>query len=115
MDCHIAPYENTRYTGDRMFAAAVEAGLRDKSAIHGVFDMGKWIHSQFEEQFMACEHSACADIMHVTEYLTDAGRVIAGQEKAVGWGVEGKHRMLAGESMKRSWASSTSTNVTRSA
>ena len=97
VDCHIAPYENTRYTGERMFAAALEAGLGDKSKIHGVFDMGKWIHRQFEEQFFAYERSACADIMHVTEYLTDAGRVIVGQEKAVGWGMERKRRMLAGE------------------
>lgn len=97
VDCHIAPYENTRYTGERMFAAAAEAGLGDKSRIHGVFDMGKWIHSQFEEQFFAYDRSACADIMHVTEYLTDAGRVVVGQEKAEAWGMERKRRMLAGE------------------
>jgi len=97
VDCHIAPYDNTRYTGERMFAAAIEAGLRDKSKIHGVFDMGKWIHTQFEEQFCAYERSACADIMHVAEYLTDAGRTIVGQEKAKGWGMERKRRMLAGE------------------
>ena len=97
VDCHIAPYENTRFTGERMLASAVEAGLGDKSSIHGVFDMGKWIHSQFEEQFGIYEHSACADIMHVTEYLIDAGRVIAGQANAMGWGMERKRRMLAGE------------------
>jgi hypothetical protein len=97
VDCHIAPYENTRYTGERMFAAAAEAGLGDKSRIHGVFDMGKWIHSQFEEQFLAYERSACADIMHVTEYLTDAGRALVGEPAAVGWGMERKRRMLAGE------------------
>jgi hypothetical protein len=97
VDCHIAPYENTRYTGERMFAAAAEAGLGDTSKIHGVFDMGKWIHPQFEEQFFAYERSACADIVHVTEYLTDAGRVIVGQEKAEAWGMERKRRMLAGD------------------
>lgn len=97
VDCHIAPYDNTRYTGERMFAAAAEAGLSDTSKIHGVFDMGKWIHSQFEEQFFAYERSACADIVHVTEYLTDAGRVIVGQEKAEAWGMERKRRMLAGD------------------
>ncbi len=97
VDCHIAPYEDTRYTGERMFAAAAEAGLGDKSQIHGVFDMGKWIHTQFEEQFFAYERSACADIMHVVQYLIDAGRVIAGPDKAVGWGMERKHRMLAGQ------------------
>jgi len=97
VDCHIAPYENTRYTGERMFAATAEAGLGDKSKIHGVFDMGKWIHSQFEEQFSAYERSACADIMHVAGYLIDAGRGIAGQDEAVGWGMERKRHMLAGE------------------
>ena len=80
-----------------MFAAAAEAGLADKSHIHGVFDMGKWIHSQFEEQFVAYEHTACADIMHVAEYLIDAGRVLVGEDKAVAWGMEHKRRMLAGE------------------
>lgn len=100
VDCHIAPYDNTRYTGERMFAAAAEAGLGDKSQIHGVFDMGKWIHSQFEEQFFAYERSACADIVHVTEYLTDAGRVIVGQDEAKGWGMERKRRMLDGEHEK---------------
>lgn len=80
-----------------MFAAAVEAGLGDKSRIHGVFDMGNWIHSQFEEQFGAYEHSACADIMHVAQYLIDAGRVLEGEEKAKPWGMEHKRRMLAGE------------------
>jgi hypothetical protein len=97
VDCHIAPYETPRYTGERMFIAAVEAGLRDKTNIHGVFDMGKWIHTQFEQQFLAYERSACADIMHVAEYLIDAGRVIVGPDKAVGWGMERKRRMLAGE------------------
>jgi hypothetical protein len=97
VDCHIAPYEKPEYTGARMFAAAVLAGLGDKSQIHGVFDMGKWIHSQFEVQFFAYNHSACADIMHVAEYLTDAGRVIEGEEKAKPWGMEHKRRMLAGE------------------
>ena len=97
VDCHIAPFENPSYSGERMFAAAAEAGLGDKSNIHGVFDMGKWIHTQFEEQFFAYEHSACADIMHVAEYLVDAGRNIVGPEKAKDWGMERKRRMLAGE------------------
>jgi hypothetical protein len=97
VDCHIAPYESTHFTGERMFTTAAEAGLGDKSKIHGVFDMGKWIHSQFEQQFFAYERSACADIMHVAEYLTDAGRVVVGQEHAKGWGMERKRKMLAGQ------------------
>ena len=97
VDCHIAPYDKPEYTGTRMFAAAAEAGLADKSRIHGVFDMGKWIHTQFEEQFCAYDHSACADIAHVAEYLIDAGRVVVGEPTATPWGMEHKRRMLAGE------------------
>jgi len=46
VDCHIAPYDNPAFTGARMFAAALEAGLTETSRIHGVFDMGKWIHAR---------------------------------------------------------------------
>jgi len=94
VDIHIAPYEDTAYTGERMVAAASEAGLRDHSRIHGVFDMGGWIHTQFEQQFDTYERSACADIMHVADYLIDAGRVIAGADGALGWGMMQKRRLL---------------------
>jgi hypothetical protein len=97
VDCPIAPYENTAYTGERMMTAASEAGLRDHSRIHGVFDMGSWIHTQFEEQFDTYERSACADLMHVADYLIDAGRMIAGAEGAVGWGMMQKRRLLDGQ------------------
>lgn len=97
VDCHIAPYDQPAFTGARMFAAALEAGLTERSRIHGVFDMGKWIHTQFEEQFGAYEHSACADIVHVAEYLVEAGGVLVGEDKALPWGMEHKRRMLAGE------------------
>jgi len=96
VDIHIAPYEDTAYTGERMVAAASEAGLRDHSRIHGVFDMGSWIRAQFETQFDTYERSACADIMHVTDYLIDAGRIIAGSDGAVGWGMMQKRRLLDG-------------------
>jgi hypothetical protein len=97
VDCHIAPYEKPEYTGARMFAAAALAGLGDTSRIHGVFDMGNWVHTQFESEFFAYEHTACADIMHVAEYLVDAGRVLVGEQEALAWGMEHKRRMLAGE------------------
>lgn len=96
VDIHIAPYEDTAYTGERMLAAACEAGLRDHSRIHGVFDMGSWIRTQFETQFDTYDRSACADIMHVADYLIDAGRVIAGTDGAVGWGMMQKRRLLDG-------------------
>lgn len=97
VDLHIAPYQDTAYTGERMLAVATEAGLRDHSHIHGVFDMGSWIHTQFEAQFDTYEHSACADIMHVADYLVDAGRVIAGGDGAGGWGMMQKRRLLDGQ------------------
>ena len=97
VDCHIAPYQHTEVTGERMLAAAAEAGLRDDTQIHGVFDMGKWIHTQFEEQFSAYSRSALADIIHVTEYLSNAGKVIDGKEKAAAWGQARKQRLLSGD------------------
>jgi hypothetical protein len=97
VDIHIAPYEDTAYTGERMVAAAAEAGLRDQSRIHGVFDMGSWIHTQFETQFDTYEKSACADIAHVADYLIDAGRVINGADGAAGWGMMQKRRLLDGQ------------------
>lgn len=97
VDLHIAPYDDVAYTGERMRAAAAAAGLRDHSHIHGVFDMGRWIHPQFEQQFDSYERSACADIMHVADYLIDAGRVVAGVDGAVGWGMMQKRRLLDGK------------------
>jgi hypothetical protein len=97
VDLHIAPYDDVAYTGERMRAAAAAAGLRDHSHIHGVFDMGRWIHPQFEQQFDSYERSACADIMHVTDYLIDAGRVVAGVDGAIGWGMMQKRRLLDGQ------------------
>jgi hypothetical protein len=97
VDCHIAPYDSTGYTGERMFSAAVEAGLTDTTKLHGVFDMGKWIHSQFEEQFFSYDTTACADIIHVTQYLIDAGRSIVGPDKALEWGMERKRKLVAGQ------------------
>lgn len=80
-----------------LFWAALEAGLSERCRIHGVFDMGKWIHSQFEEVFCAYEHTACADIMHVAEYLVEAGQVLVGEDKKLAWAMEHKRRLLAGE------------------
>jgi len=97
VDCHIAPYNHSEFTGERMLAAAAQAGLGDDTKIHGVFDMGSWISSQFQEQFASYPHSACADICHVTHYLTDAGREIVGEQQAARFGMEHKQHMLAGD------------------
>ena len=98
VDLHIAPHKQTEYTGERMLCTAAEAGLADNTAIHGVFDMGKWIHTQFNEQFHAHKRTLTADISHVTEYLTDAARVIVGSDGAASWGKARKHLLLDGDS-----------------
>jgi hypothetical protein len=96
VDAHIAPYDHPEFSGERMLAAAARAGLGDTSRVHGVFDMGRWIHSQFEEQFAPFPHTACADISHVTQYLTAAGRELQ-PAQAVAFGMEHKRRLLEGE------------------
>jgi hypothetical protein len=96
VDAHIAPYDHTEFTGERMLAAAARAGLGDQTRIHGVFDMGRWIHSQFEEQFAPFPRTACADISHVAAYLIDAGRQLA-PARPVAFGMEHKRRLLDGE------------------
>ena len=96
VDAHIAPYNHTEFSGERMLAAAARAGLGDQTRIHGVFDMGRWIHSQFEEQFEPYPRTACADISHVTAYLTDAGRELVPAHPVV-FGMEHKRRLLDGE------------------
>ena len=58
--------------------------------------MGRWIHTQFEEQFGVQDHSAVADIIHVTEYLYSAGKNIAGKEGAKDWAMLRKERLLEG-------------------
>lgn len=97
VDGHIAPYNHPEFTGERMLAAAAQAGLGDGTHIHGVFDMGRWIHSQFEEQFHDHDRSACADICHVTGYLCEAGRELVGEERAASLGMECKRRLLEGD------------------
>src|SRR5487761_2787750 len=97
VDCHIAPYGHTEFSGERMLAAAAQAGLGDGTKIHGVFDMGSWIHPQFEEQFEPYDRTACADICHVTKYLTDAGRELVGEERAAAFGMENKRNLLDGK------------------
>ncbi len=97
VDCHIAPLEQPAYSGERMYATALLAGLGDETHIHGVFDMGTWIRTQFEEQFAAYPRSAVADIYHVAEYLCAAGKNMAGEQGAEAWGKERKHWLLLGE------------------
>jgi hypothetical protein len=97
VDLHIAPHGQPEVSGERMLAAAAEAGLRDNTAIHSVSDMGVWIVGQLEQQFVGYELSALADIIHVTEYLTDAGRVMVGEEGAKAYGRRLKQLLILGK------------------
>jgi len=72
--------------------------LRDNTKIHGVFDMGQWIHGQFEDQFQEHSHSAVADVCHVTEYIAAAGKVILDSERAFAWALERKEMLLVRQS-----------------
>jgi hypothetical protein len=76
VDLHVAPLNQPEVSGARMYAAALSAGLGDNTRVHGVFDMGTWIRTQFHEQFPKDKHSACADIFHVDEYLAGAAQTL---------------------------------------
>jgi hypothetical protein len=96
VDLNIAPLGHPELTGERMLSIAMEAGVRDNTFVHGVFDMGNWPCPQFEEQFSEHKHLATADIVHVAEYLCQAGKNIVGLEKAKAWGMEKKDLLLQG-------------------
>lgn len=76
LDLHLAPHDQTEVSGERMYAAALLAGLGDNTRVHGVFDMGTWIRNQFQAQFPDAQHSACCDIFHVDEYLGEAAKAL---------------------------------------
>lgn len=76
VDLHIAPHDHPEVSGQRMYAAALEAGLGDNTRVHGVFDMGLWIASQFAEQFPGAQNTAAADFYHTVEYLGGAAQVL---------------------------------------
>ena len=76
VDLHIAPHDQPEVSGERMYTAALCAGLGDDTRVHGVFDMGTWIRTQFQEQFPEAQHSACCDIYHVDEYLGAAAEAL---------------------------------------
>ena len=76
VDLHVAPLNQPEVTGERMYACALLAGLGDNTRVHGVFDMGTWIRTQFQAQFSEAQHSACCDIYHVYEYLADAASAL---------------------------------------
>jgi len=96
-DLHIDPLNHPEVTGQRIFCSAVLAGLRDNTAIHGVFDMGSWPRTQFDEQFADFRHSSAADLFHVTEYLASAGKVLLDSERGIAWAMQRKNMLLEGK------------------
>lgn len=75
VDVHIAPHKHPEVTGDRMYCAALEAGMGDNTHVHGTFDMAQWQVLQFEEQFGAQPtRSLCADFFHAVEYIAGAAK-----------------------------------------
>src|SRR5690606_35946236 len=47
VDVHVAPHKHPEYTGDRMYCAALEAGMGGNTHVHGTFDMAQWQVLQF--------------------------------------------------------------------
>ena len=82
-DVHIAPHNHPEVSGERMYAAALEAGMGDQTHVHCTCDMAAWQRKQFEEQFSAQPNrSLCADFYHALEYVAQAGRcLLADQEQ----------------------------------
>ena len=75
VDVHVAPHGHPEFTGDRMYCAALEAGMGDATHVHGTFDMAQWQVTQFEEQFGAQPtYSVCADFFHTMEYIAGAAK-----------------------------------------
>jgi hypothetical protein len=76
VDIHMAPLDHPEISGARMWAVARMAGMGTRTQMYGVFDMGTWIHTQFEAQFSTNPWQIRVDWCHVTEYLWDASKVL---------------------------------------
>jgi hypothetical protein len=89
VDVHLAPLEQPHVSGERMVAVAVLAGFGPRTHLHGVFDMGTWIASQFERVFAGYDLDYVVDEMHVFHYVGEASQGLfprAKQEaKRVAW------------------------------
>lgn len=72
---------------------ARQAGVGPKTHVHGVGDGAPWILEKFKENFQA-QGEYLVDFYHVSEYLAAAGRVIAGEKKALAWVRRQQGRLL---------------------
>ena len=61
-----------------------QAGLSDQTYIHGVGDGAGWIVEKFRENFDS-QGKFLVDFYHVSEYLAEAARAVAGEQKSRSW------------------------------
>jgi len=67
--------------GERLAVCALEAGAGSQTKFHGVGDAAAWIIEQMEVQF-GTQAQYLVDFYHLCDYLSAAGEVIAGKDKA---------------------------------
>jgi hypothetical protein len=75
---------------------ARQAGGGSRTQVHGVGDGAPWIVEKFKENFRQ-QGNYLVDFYHVSEYLAAAGRVIAGENKAMIWVRRQQGRLLNNE------------------
>jgi hypothetical protein len=99
VDLHIAPLKHPEFTGERMYVAALEAGMADNTHAHCTCDMAQWQALQFEEQFGAQpEYTLCADFYHTLEYVAAAATALQSDaDKAPAWIAMQARRLKDGE------------------
>jgi hypothetical protein len=67
--------------GERLAVCALEAGAGNQTKFHGVGHGAPWIIEQMEVQF-GTQAQYLVDFYHLCDYLSAAGNVIAGNDKA---------------------------------
>lgn len=99
VNLHIAPRNDTDHTGEKMFLAALEAGLGDNTHVHGTFDMAPWQAEQFKTQFeMQEKWTICADYFHTMEYVAAAAPAfVEGDDRLLEWRRTMARELMAGE------------------
>lgn len=99
VDVHIAPHKHPEFTGERMYCAALEAGMGDDTHVHGTCDMAPWQPLQFDEQFGAQpKHTLCADFYHTVEYVAGAANALQPDaDKVLAWTAMQARRLKQGQ------------------
>jgi len=81
------------------YQTAEQAGLGEKTFVHGIGDGAPWIVEKFTDNF-GSQGKYLIDFYHTSEYLAAAGRKIAGAKKSVSWLQKQKARLLMGQTKK---------------